>query len=247
MGTDCGISEDFFGARMWSVSPVSANTLSYSRIVQATTAVGLVGGGTVYPQDLDQIAKIAPFLVAADGGAASALAQGHIPDLVIGDFDSLPEFAAERLTPDRLIRVDEQDTTDFEKCIMRIQAPLILAAGFTGLRIDHELAVMNVLARYPQTRCLVLGSDDVVFHAPREISLDLELGSRLSLFPFATVTGWSEGLRWPIDGISFAPGGRIGTSNEVTGPVRLGFDGDGMLILAPRQALAQILEALEPG
>lgn len=246
MGTDCGISEDFFGARLWSVLHVSANTISETGIVHAKTAVALVGAGAVLPQDIDLIVKVAPLLVAADGGAGSALANGHIPDLVIGDFDSLPQIAAEKLTPDRLIRVEDQDTTDFEKCLARIRAPLILAAGFTGLRLDHQLAVMNALARNPGIRCLVLGSHDVVFHAPREILLDLEVGSRFSLFPLATVTGRSEGLRWPIEGIAFSPSDRIGTSNEVTGPVRLSFDGDGMLILVPREALGAVLSVLLP-
>ncbi len=63
----------------------------------------------------------------------------------------------------------------------------------------------------------------------------------------APVTGQSEGLRWPIDGLAFAPNGRVGTSNAVTGPVALRFDGDGMLVILPRTALPQVIKALMPG
>lgn len=247
MGTDCGISEDFFGARMWSVAIVSSNTPFNHGIVQSDTAVALIGAGAVLPQDIDAITEIAPILVAADGGAGSALAHGHIPDLVIGDLDSLPEIATEKLSSEKLIHIGEQDTTDFEKCLARIDAPLILALGFTGLRLDHELAVMSALVRHPEKRCLLVGSHDVVFHAPRALTLDLEIGSRLSLFPMAVLHGQSEGLQWPIDGIRFAPDGRVGTSNAVTGPVRLTFDGNGMLVLLPRVSLTAAMAALQPG
>ena len=60
----------------------------------------------------------------------------------------------------------------------------------------------------------------------------------------APARGRSSGLRWPIDGIGFSPSGRIGTSNEVTGPVTLAFDGPGMLVITPREALERVSRAL---
>ena len=44
--------------------------------------------------------------------------------------------------------------------------------------------------------------------------------------------------------VEVAPDGRIGTSNEAGGPVRLGFDGPGMLVIMPRAALEPVLAAL---
>lgn len=205
------------------------------------SAVTLLGAVPSSGENLEEFLAFAPFLVAADGGAARAIAQGHLPEAVIGDFDSLAEEVAGKLPPDRLIRVVEQETTDFEKCLTRIRAPLILAVGFTGRRLDHELAVYNALVRYPDRRCVVVGAHDIVFVPPPDIALDLPFGSRLSLFPLAPVTGRSEGLRWPIAGLDFRPDGRIGTSNEVTGPVRMQFDAPGMLVITPRAALPAVL------
>ncbi|MDU8942718.1 thiamine diphosphokinase [Ovoidimarina sediminis] len=206
--------------------------------------VTLLGAGPVYPGDIKEILNIAPGLVAADGGAATALEAGRVPDLVIGDFDSLPHSTGESLPKDRLLHVTEQDSTDFEKCLSRITAPLILALGFTGARIDHELAVYSALARHVTARCIVIGSDDIVFRVPRRLSLGLAPGDRVSLFPMGPVRGRSEGLRWPIDGIDFAPGGRIGTSNAATGPVQLEFEGDAMLAIIPRAELAAAMAGL---
>lgn len=187
---------------------------------------------------------MAPTLVAADGGANVALAAGRVPDAVIGDFDSI-EPATRNAIPDaRFHHVAEQDSTDFDKCLARIAAPLILAIGFTGARIDHELAVWNVLARRRARHCVVVGGEDVVFLAPPRLDLDLPAGSRFSLFPMSPVRGQSRGLRWPIGGIGFAPDGLAGTSNEVTGPVSLTVEDGALLVILPRASLREVLRRL---
>ncbi len=140
-------------------------------------------------------------------------------------------------------QIAEQDSTDFDKVLRSVEAPLMLAVGFLGARLDHELAAMAVLARSPR-RCMLLGQHDVVFAARARMELDLEAGTRVSLFPMHDVAGRSEGLRWSIDGIAFAPGGRIGTSNQATGPVRLEMEGTGMLVLLPRETLPVAVKAL---
>jgi thiamine pyrophosphokinase len=102
---------------------------------------------------------------------------------------------------------------------------------------------MAVLARSPR-RCVLVAPHDVVFAARGDVSLDLVPGTRVSLFPMAAVTGRSEGLAWPIEGLNFRPDGRIGTSNEATGPVRMRLDGSGMLVILPRIALGVVVAAL---
>ena len=213
-----------------------------SPVICGDRGVTLVGGGEIGPADVKEALTLAPRLVAADGGAGAALAAGHAPEAVIGDFDSVTDETLARLPDARQVRVAEQDSTDFEKCLARIDAPLIVAVGFLGRRVDHQLAAMAALAR--ETRPVVMvGRHDVVVHASR-LEISPPPGSRLSLFPMARVTGRSDGLEWPIDGIVFAPDGRIGTSNRVTGPVRLAFDGPGMLTIMPRAALASVAAAL---
>lgn len=173
-----------------------------------------------------------------------ALSAGLMPDAVIGDFDSVTPETLAAIPADRQIHVPEQDTTDFEKCLTRIRAPYVLGVGFLGARLDHTLAVLGTLIRHPARRCLLIGSEDVVFPAPPRLHLDLPGGSRLSLFPLRPVKGRSEGLRWPIDGLALAPDGIVGTSNEVSGPVRLETDGPGMLVILPRAALDAALAGL---
>lgn len=213
-------------------------------IVETDSFVTILGAGGPDPADIEAAMSLAPVLVAADGGAGFALNAKKVPDAVIGDFDSVSEDVLRQLSPDSLHRIEDQIDTDFEKCLARIAAPLILAVGFTGERLDHELAAYSALLRYPEKRCIILGPRDLVFLGPPMVSLDLRPGSRLALFPLAPVTGRSQGLLWPIDGLDFAPGHRLGTSNTVTGPVRLQMDAPGMLVILPREALPEAIVGL---
>lgn len=212
-----------------------------SVFVESQDGVTLIGGAPVSKSLLAQALALAPCLVAADGGADRALRHGVEPEAVIGDLDSISAGARLRLAG-RIHGVMEQDSTDFDKALRHIRAPFVLAVGFAGARLDHGLAVLNGLARHPDRRCLLLSQSDVAFLAPPEMTLDLPRRSRLSLFPLGPVRGESEGLRWPIQGLSFAPDGRIGTSNEVAMPrVRLAFDAAKMLVILPRATIGAVL------
>jgi thiamine pyrophosphokinase len=212
-------------------------------IVQSSRPIIVVGAGDVSAEDLDYIVRSRHPVVAADGGARRCLDAGVLPEAVIGDLDSLADVAA-RIPAARIHRIDEQETTDFDKCLRSVAAPLVLAFGVAGPRLDHTLAVCTTLVHRADRRVIVVGAADLIFHAPPRLALDLPPGTRLSLFPMARVSGRSEGLRWPIAGLVFEPWGRIGTSNEVTGPVLIERDGPGLLVITPREVLAQVSRAL---
>jgi len=208
-----------------------------------------VGGGSASPQDLHAAVALAPGIAAADGGARLVLEAGFVPRAVIGDFDSLDAATRARLDPDTLFEVGEQDSTDFEKALTRIDAPLVLAVGFTGARVDHELAVLHALLRFAHRPCVLLAEHEVILHCPPRLELEMAAGETVSLFPLQAVSGRSSGLRWPIDGLAMAPGRQIGTSNRARGGrVILEMDGPGMILLVPRARLAAVTQALlHPG
>jgi thiamine pyrophosphokinase len=214
-------------------------------VVAGTSAVTLVGGGVLRPSDLHAAMALAPVLVAVDSGADSVSAAGLTPKAVIGDLDSVSTAVRARLPAHIFHEISEQDSTDFDKALRHLAVPLVLAVGFTGARLDHELAVFHSLVTRPEHRCIVIGERDVVFHAPPRLGIDLALGTRVSLFPMGPVTGRSRGLRWPIDGLAFHPARRIGTSNEATGgPVEIETDAPGLLVILPRAELDAAVAAL---
>jgi len=213
-------------------------------IVHSLEPITLVGAGSLGDSDIDDSLALAPTLAAADGGAAHCLAADHMPEAVIGDMDSLDMVQAAGIPWERLHEITEQDSTDFDKALRHIETPLVLAVGFTGARMDHELAVHNALVRYPNRRCVLIGETDVLCVAPPKLTLDVPAGTRVSLFPMRAVTGRSEGLKWPIDGLGFAPDGMIGTSNAATGTVTLEMDGPGMLLILPKALLPVLVKTL---
>lgn len=205
--------------------------------------VTLVGGGPFAPADLNAARDIGQIVIAADSGADQALALGVTPELVLGDMDSmvgpLPDHVEIR-------QITEQDSTDFEKCLLTVDAPLYIGVGFLDGRLDHTLAAMHTLIANVGRRVILIGAEDIVFAAPRAWQANIDPGTRLSLFPLAPCRGVaSTGLRWPIDGLAFAAGTRIGTSNEVTNsPVSLAFDAPGMVVILPKTCLSEIVASL---
>lgn len=212
--------------------------------ISSQTGVTLIGGGRIGPCDLEEAVRLAPLLVAADGGAAHALDSGFNLHAVVGDLDSLTAKDRARIPPERVFPIKEQESTDFDKALRSIAAPFVLAVGFLGGRLDHQFAAFNVLVRYPGQACILIGESEIVLHVPRVLDMELTAEDVVSLLPMTGVTGRSRGLKWPIDGLALAPDGRIGMSNSALGPMHLETDTDGLLAILPRRALPLAIMAL---
>lgn len=213
-------------------------------IVHSSKPLTLIGGGNLEKTDIARALEIGERVVAADGGANAAIKAGVTPHAVIGDFDSLTPETRDALPPDTLHWIDDQNSTDFDKCLGNIATPLILGVGFTGARMDHQLAAINSLVRHPGQRCILLGRDDIAFLAPPSFAIDLPAGTPVSLFPMGAVEGVSDGLHWPIAGLTFTPDGKIGTSNAATGPVSVSFTAPKMILILPADFFEATAEAL---
>ena len=196
------------------------------------------------PDDIEQALTLAPVLVAADGGANAILNAGHMPHAVIGDFDSLEATARERIPPERLCHIPEQDSTDFEKALRNIEAPVVIGLGLLGARLDHQLAALNALHCRQDRSCVLVGSEEIVLHLPPELRLPTRAGETVSLFPLAPVSGQSTGLHWPINGLRFEPGGKSGTSNRATGRIEVRMETPGCIGIFPKRLLPDLVNAL---
>ncbi|MEO9897082.1 MAG: thiamine diphosphokinase [Paracoccaceae bacterium] len=215
------------------------------KIVYSLEPITLVGGGVAQVNDVKQALLLSNQCVAVDGGLGLVLAAGATPAAVIGDFDSVNAAELGRIGQNLLHKIVEQDSTDFEKALNNIKSPAILAVGFTGGRMDHQMAVLNALVTHRDQTIIVIGETEVVFHLPKDIVLPTESGDVVSLFPLASTSGTSDGLKWPIDGLDFAPSGKIGTSNQASGPVHLRMDAPGMLAFIPRVRVRTLVRVLQ--
>jgi thiamine pyrophosphokinase len=163
-------------------------------------------------------------LVCADGGLRAAWSAGLVPDLVVGDLDSLPQWARERLPGERLHCESGADDNDLEKALREIYKRWgagvevsILGAGACEGRTDHALANLGVLLAEPHRRLQwVDGGGRLVALRRGRFTVDDFVGATLSVLPWslhgAVVS--EVGVHYPIDEERLYLGGR-GVSNEV--------------------------------
>jgi len=212
-----------------------------TRIVESVENVALLGGGAAKKTDLELALTYAPRLFCADGGGDRALDWAKRPEKVIGDMDSVDTDRMESAGVE-LVRIADQNSTDFEKCLGLVSAPLMIGVGFLGGRLDHQLAVLNGLAKHPAQPVVLIGEDDVCFLCPKLLQLDLPEQMRVSLFPLTPARADSCGLLWPLDGLDLSPTGQIATSNAArTGGVSIRVLHGDLVCILPKECLAEVV------
>lgn len=191
--------------------------------------VTLVGGAGFSKTLLSESLTLADDLVAADGGA-NFLPTQSVPKYIIGDLDSVVSSEKWVGKGSKLVSIDDQDSTDFDKCISAIKSKKIIALGFMDQRLDHFLAACNSLVR-SKRQIFLIGKRDIIFHLPNEFSIKLPINSRVSLFPFKDIKNVKAfGLKYPVEDLCFSPIGKIGTSNVSTAEnIKISYKGSGML------------------
>jgi thiamine pyrophosphokinase len=180
--------------------------------------LAIVGGGDVDEALLRELARRGVALVGADGGGDAIGAAGLVPVAIIGDLDSLEDREGwERRT--RVIHIPEQITTDFQKALYSTRAPVTLCLGMTGKRLDHTLAALSTVLQYaPERRLLLVDAVDVALAVVGPFGFEAEAGERVSVHPLLTIQfERSEGLLYPLNGLTLEQGGLVGTSNAALG------------------------------
>lgn len=180
--------------------------------------LAIVGGGDLEPAFLQELASRGVALVAADGGAHAVAAAGLLPAAIIGDLDSLTnrdEWEART----RVIHIPEQITTDFQKALYSTSAPVTLALGMTGKRLDHTLVAFSTLHEVAHARHVILVDEvDIAISLSGPFAFAAQAGERIAVHPLVPVSfQYSRGLLYPLDGLTLDPVGRLGMSNAGTG------------------------------
>jgi thiamine pyrophosphokinase len=179
----------------------------------------VIGGAAPGPRELLLCARGMDVVVAADSGYDHCRAAGLLPDLVVGDMDSLsdpslldglPAASVMRFPRDK----DETDTEIGMRLLFEKGCRELTIAGGGGGRIDHLLGVAALFEREnPPLRWLTDHED--IRLVREEATLDGCTGATISVFPLALGAAdmHSEGLYWPLDGLAF-PRGAAGISNR---------------------------------
>jgi len=165
------------------------------------------------------------YIIGVDGGSEHAIKEGFIPNVIIGDFDSISLSAQKKLSKHKILRIEypqKKDKTDFELAIefaLKKKYKEIIICGLLGNRVDHFLANIFFLKRiYLQNQSLkvkiIEGNQEAVFTSG-ELELYGKAGDLVSLIPLDTTIKDIEfyGLEYKLKNESLFFGSTRGVSN----------------------------------
>lgn len=137
----------------------------------------------------------------------------RMPDIVIGDMDSISSAARKRFTG-TLVHVAEQETNDQTKAVSYIvdnfkDVSGIFILGGSGAREDHTIGNLSLLMeyarRYGDRPHVEMVSDwSTAFAVTDTADISCGTGRSFSLFsPDSSLRIRSKGLEWPTDDVVF--------------------------------------------
>lgn len=183
-------------------------------------------------------------VIAVDLGLESVRALQLVPDLIIGDFDSvsrevlaeyegMPGVKQRRLCPEK----DLSDTqAAVETALMEGAAELVILGG-TGTRLDHVLANIHILMKplaHHVPAYLIDECNKIYLVGDRhEIARETCHGKYVSLFPITEkASGVSlQGLKYGLQDGVLTIGDSLGVSNELVEDVGVIHVRTGILIV----------------
>ena len=146
------------------------------------------------------------FVICCDGGCAHANALGLLPDLIIGDFDSVDNGLLEFYKGKNVSVITystEKDVTDMEAGLdLALERPEgeILIFGGSGSRFDHTLVNVHLLVKAKHKNPWLLGETFRATLITGEKALEAQEGNTLTLIPLTgSATGITTcGLKYPL-------------------------------------------------
>ena len=190
----------------------------------------IVAGGNVSDEFIAHVIKTGGFdvILAADAGM-EALYRCHVlPDIIVGDFDSVDAEILEHFRKKERIEIcmlnPEKDDTDTEYAIreaIRRGAKEIAIVGGTGTRMDHVLGnicLLGIGLEHGITIHLVDKHNRIrMIDAPITLQRQEQYGKYISLIPFSEkVNGVTlEGFKYPLQNYTMGGFNSLGISNEI--------------------------------
>lgn len=175
------------------------------------------------PADWQARADAADLIIAADGGAAHCRALGLLPDVLIGDLDSLSPAQRSELEEQQVRFVThpaQKDQTDFELAVLHAKkagANQVTVLAGLGRRWDHSLANLLMVAQpqFAQLQITFLQGEQRLHILHGANKLAAKAGERVSLLPLAGDAAGvtTRGLAYPLQGETLQLGSSRGVSN----------------------------------
>lgn len=190
---------------------------------------------------------VADVVIAVDGGAVSLDAIGIVPDVVIGDMDSLPADLMIRLADAGVEFVRHprhKDHTDLDLALQwacESGVAGVTVTGISGGRLDHTLGAVGVLARHsglcPEL-LLASGTGYILSARDRESVTLAPVGATVSVLALnGPATLSAVGLEWSVHDLVLEPLSDLGVSNQVIADSALMSVSDGKALVVLHETI----------
>ncbi|MBC7765168.1 MAG: thiamine diphosphokinase [Hyphomonadaceae bacterium] len=164
-------------------------------------------------------------VVCADGGADYLMGTDVLPDVIVGDLDSITPQAVAYYEQKKVPFVTydvHKDLTDMEIALsyaLDKGATEIVLLGASGSRFDHSYANVTLLKRLQQqsVNAILVHPDYTVQVMGQTTQITGNIGQTVSILPFSeTVAGITlQGFRYPLKQFTMTLGMTIGVSNVI--------------------------------
>jgi thiamine pyrophosphokinase len=158
-------------------------------------------------------------LICSDGGSNIAYKMKIVPDLVIGDFDSIKQETLDYFRDkSKVIRMERQNDTDVEKAIkflIKKKYEKVILLGATGDRLDHTICNLGIVLKFfDRINISVLHRKSFLTAHSGFVSLKTVKNEVISIYGFDNNTEiTSRGLKYRLKRESLPFGKRESTSN----------------------------------
>lgn len=201
---------------------------------------------TEYPRYL---IRTADYIICCDGAlkkfirySPAIFGEERLPDLVIGDMDTLSE-SLQKKHADIIIKENEQDHNDQTKAVRWALNNIsdianIYILGSTGGRADHTIGNLSLLMEY--TRMFDIGEINVeaitdegtIFAVNDTVEFDCGTGRSVSIFsPDSTLRIKSAGLEYQTEDVVFDNWWKATLNKAAQDNVRLDFNHPSMALI----------------
>lgn len=189
--------------------------------------VVILGGGTIYDYTLMQTyIHSNAYIICADSGVRHARQMNIIPNMILGDFDSVEPNLFQEYKQLGIPIIDyppEKDKTDSHLALeyaLSLNPKEIILLGYTGSRLDHTIANIHTL-QIPLTKktdACILNETNKVFLVDESKEIKNDFGKYVSFIPLAADAKVSavKGVKYPIYNKLMRQMDSLGVSNELT-------------------------------
>lgn len=185
------------------------------------------------------------YLICADSGANCLHKYNIVPNMLVGDFDSIDKDVFEyfKNSDAKIVKYpSEKDYTDTEIALnmaLDMKPDEIVLLGCTGTRMDHFLANLGLLLKCLENKVVAFIKDEhnTIMITKKSLNIYGKKGKTFSLAAYYnSVENLSiSGAKYPLNNFYLNIGNPITTSNEfLDHEVKISFDKGNLLIIYPR-------------